>query len=81
MKMNNIGLEAYYFKCIKTMYSLEDNPKELLNFQRKLKEENLERYIEILNLKKSLESEIVNIKQAMLYGDDPIINEKLFSNV
>lgn len=79
--MNNLGLEAYYIKCIKTIYLLEDTPNELLAFQRKLKEENSEKYSEILNFKKTLEYEITNLKQVILDGADPIINDDLLTNV
>ena len=81
MTLNNLGLEAYYLKCIKSMYILEDNPKELLNFQQKLNRKNPERYKEILKFKKSLEHEIVNLKEVLLDEVDPIINEELISNV
>ena len=79
--MNNLGLEAYYIKCIKTIYLLEDTPNELLAFLRKLKEENSEKYSEILNFKKTLEYEITNLKQVILDGADPIINDDLLTNV
>ena len=79
--MNNLGLEAYYIKCIKTIYLLEGSPNELLAFQRKLKEENSEKYSEILNFKKTLEYEITNLKQVILDGADPIINDNLLTAV
>lgn len=81
-EMFDIGIKASNFKYLKELYRLEDISKEdKLKYQQMLEENNPEVYEQVLNLKKRLESEIINIKQVILDGADPIINEDLLTNV
>ncbi len=69
----DIGIKASNFKHLKIIYELEDvSEADKINYQQKLKHDNLDVYNEVLDLKKRLESSISNVKQVLLYGEDPI---------
>ncbi|WP_296875515.1 hypothetical protein [uncultured Methanobrevibacter sp.] len=81
-EMFDIGIKASNFKHLKELYHLEDISKEdKLKYQQMLEEKNPDVYEQVLNLKKRLESEITNIKEVILDGADPIINDDLLTNV
>ena len=45
-----------------------------------LKKNNLEIYSEVIELKNRLEKDIVNVKEALLFGQEPILNTNINEN-
>mgnify|MGYP003312220968 CR=1 FL=1 len=62
---------------LRRIYVLEEqSPEQRVNYENQLKKENLESFTEFLNWKNATENHIENIKDVLLKGDSPIINNK-----
>lgn len=46
-------------------------------YSNDLKKNNLEIYSEVIELKNGLEKDIVNVKEALLFGQEPILNTNI----
>ena len=66
---------------LKKIYQLESQSiEEHDKYIKKLSKKNSLAYTQFLEFKKDLEFRIVNIKEVLLYDDDPVINPVLFSD-
>lgn len=62
---------------LRRIYVLEEqSPEQRINYENQLKKENLESFTEFLNWKNATENHIENIKDVLLKGDSPIINNE-----
>lgn len=69
------GFGPSNFRHLKRIYQLEEESEESkLKYQKDLKNKNPEAYEEFLEFKEAMENNIRNFKQALLYGEEPIIN-------
>lgn len=74
-EMFDIGIKSSNFKHLKKLYQLEDiSEDDKISYQQKLKHDDPDVYNQVLNLKKRLESNIINVKRVLLYDEDPIMN-------
>lgn len=49
-------------------------------YSNDLKKNNPEIYSEVIELKNKLEKDIVNVKEALLFGQEPILNTNINEN-
>ena len=56
----------------KTFLRMKEN-----RYSNDLKKNNLEIYSEVIELKNRLEKDIVNVKEALLFGQEPILNTNI----
>lgn len=76
------GFGPSNYMHLKNIYQIElQSPEERDKYQQKLKDKNPVAYEQFLEFKDNIESRIINIKQVILDGADPIINEDLLTNV
>ena len=59
----------------KTFLRMEKN-----RYSNDLKKNNPEIYSEVIELKNKLEKDIVNVKEALLYSQEPILNTNINEN-
>ena len=66
-EMFDIGIKASNFKHLKKLYQLEDiSEDDKISYQQKLKHDDPDVYNQVLNLKKRLESNIINVKRVII---------------
>ena len=69
------GIKASNFRHVQRIYELEDISEDEKNrYLNDLKKNKLEIYSEVIELKNRLEKDIVNVKEALLFGQEPILN-------
>ena len=69
------GFGPSNFRHLKKIYQLElISEEKVLDYHKSLEKRNPEAYQDFLEYKKDMEHDIVNIKEALLYGEDPIPN-------
>ena len=76
------GIKASNYRHVQRIYELNDiseNEKKI-DTPMILKKNNLEIYSEVIELKNRLEKDIVNVKEALLFGQEPILNTNINEN-
>ena len=69
------GIKASNYRHVQRIYELEDiSEYEKNRYLKDLKKNNPEIYSEVIELKNRLEKDIVNVKEALLFGQEPILN-------
>ena len=69
------GIKASPYRHVQRIYELEDISEDEKNrYLDDLKKNKPEIYSEVIELKNRLEKDIVNVKEALLFGQEPILN-------
>ena len=69
------GIKASNYRHVRRIYELEDISEDEKNrYLKDLKKNKPEIYSEVIELKNRLEKDIVNVKEALLFGQEPILN-------
>lgn len=69
------GIKASNYRHVQRIYELNDISEDEKNrYSNYLKKNNPEIYSEVNELKNKLEKDIVNVKEALLYSQEPILN-------
>lgn len=72
------GIKASNYRHVQRIYELEDISEDEKNrYLKDLKKNKPEIYSEVIELKNRLEKDIVNVKEALLFGQEPILNIKI----
>ena len=69
------GIKAYNYVYVKRIYELENISEDEKNrYLNDLKKNEYEIYSEVIELKNRLEKDIVNVKEVLLFGQEPVLN-------
>ena len=69
------GIKAYNYWHVKRIYELENISEDEKNrYLNDLKKNEYEIYSEVIELKNRLEKDIVNVKEVLLFGQEPVLN-------
>lgn len=72
------GIKASNYRHVQRIYELNDISEDKKNrYSNDLKKNNPEIYSEVIELKNRLEKDIVNVKEALLYSQEPILNTNI----
>lgn len=72
------GIKASNYRHVQRIYELNDISEDEKNrYSNYLKKNNPEIYSEVNELKNKLEKDIVNVKEALLYSQEPILNTNI----
>lgn len=76
------GIKASNYRHIQRIYELNDisEDEKKIDTPMILKKNNPEIYSEVIELKNRLEKDIVNVKEALLFGQEPILNTNINEN-
>mgnify|MGYP003181135988 CR=1 FL=1 len=76
------GIKASNYRHVQRIYELNDisEDEKKIDTPMILKKNNLEIYSEVIELKNRLEKDIVNVKEALLFGQEPILNTNINEN-
>lgn len=69
------GIKASNYRHVRRIYELEDISEDEKNkYLNDLKKNKPEIYSEVIELKNRLEKDITNVKEVLLFGQEPILN-------
>lgn len=72
------GIKASNYRHVQRIYELNDISEDEKNrYSNDLKKNNHKIYSEVIELKNRLEKDIVNVKEALLFGQEPILNTNI----
>lgn len=72
------GIKASNYRHVQRIYELEDISEDEKNrYLNDLKMNNHKIYSEVIELKNRLKKDIVNVKEALLFGQEPILNTNI----
>ena len=72
------GIKASNYRHVQRIYELNDISEDEKNgYSNYLKKNNPEIYSEVNELKNKLEKDIVNVKEALLCSQEPILNTNI----
>lgn len=75
------GIKASNYRHVQRIYELEDISEDEKNrYLNDLKMNNHKIYSEVIELKNRLKKDIVNVKEALLFGQEPILNTNINEN-
>ena len=75
------GIKTSNYRHVQRIYELNDISEDEKNrYSNDLKKNNPEIYSEVIELKNRLEKDIVNVKEALLYIQEPILNTNINEN-
>lgn len=75
------GIKASNYRHVQRIYELNDISEDEKNrYLNDLKMNNHKIYSEVIELKNRLEKDIVNVKEALLYSQEPILNTNINEN-
>lgn len=76
------GIKASNYRHVQRIYELNDisEDEKKNRYSNDLKKNNPEIYSEVIELKNRLEKDIVNVKEALLYSQEPILNTNINEN-
>lgn len=75
------GIKASNYRHVQRIYELNDISEDEKNrYLNDLKMNNHKIYSEVIELKNILEKDIVNVKEALLYSQEPILNTNINEN-
>lgn len=75
------GIKASNYRHVQRIYELNDISEDEKNrYLNDLKMNNHKIYSEVIELKNRLEKDIVNVKEDLLYSQEPILNTNINEN-